>query len=431
MKKSLIKETLMGFLRLFFIMITCIIIGFLLMLAVYLIPVDKLWGNVYTSLETFEREGINFSLQNTPGTTLDNFTDSFMVTNVIYIGSKGSLDDAMSNYRVKVEGGNNIDALRTYLEGGDYTVWSYSRYWHGYIVLLKPLFLLFNYPQIRSINTFFHILLMFAICIALIKRNKGIFCIPLALTWYTLSPPTVMQSFQYSAIFNITFLACLAILVFHEYLENKRYVAFFLIVGALTSFIDLLTYPVLTISIPLTMILILRHGNSSGFKKTMTDIASYVTSWVSGYSIMWAGKWILSTILTERDVLTNALEQVKYRMGNSITADYSIAFATGLKKCADTLITRSSVFVMVICFFICILILIKNRQNISFKFTNFVPFILIAIIPVIWLLLTNNHTANHFSFTYRSLTATVFALYSGFLIPVILPNTEKSKETNT
>ena len=429
MKKDLFKKSSIQFLRLSVLMACCILAGFLLIAAVYKIPVDKMWSNVQESVKTFEREGLYFPVQESINSRLDNFTDSFMVNNVISSGQISDLDDAMENYRVSVKGGTNIDALSAYIHNDQYSLWSYGRYWHGYLVLLKPLFLIFNYSQIRSINTFFHIMLMCAVCIGLVKRGKGKFCIPLAVAWYVLCPPAVMLSLQFSSVFNITFAACLVILLFHEHFEKRSYVPFFLIVGAITSFLDLLTYPVLTVLIPLTLILIIRQNNSASFLKTTKDIVAYGASWGIGFLAMWAGKWILATMLTDNNVLLKALDQIKLRTSNTSSGNETIAITTGLAKCIETLLIPPVQFILLVCLIVSVLILIKNRKHISCRFVSIYPFVFISIIPIIWLLITNNHSSIHFWFTYRNLAATVFALYSGILAQIEQPSQDNDSGT--
>ena len=63
---------------------------------------------------------------------------------------------------------------------------------------------------------------------------------------------------QFSSVLYIFLIAMIVMLLFHEKLKNK-YGYFFLIIGMMTSFFDLLTYPVATFGIPIILFFILEN----------------------------------------------------------------------------------------------------------------------------------------------------------------------------
>lgn len=56
-------------------------------------------------------------------------------------------------------------------------------------------------------------------------------------------------------------------------------------------------------------------------------------------------------------------------------------------------------FIIIVCKFISDKKIIVTKENII----NAIPFLIIAISPIIWLLLMNNHSYYHNYFTYRNL----------------------------
>lgn len=163
--------------------------------------------------------------------------------------------------------------------------------------------------------------------------------------------------------------------------------------------------------------------------KTTKDIVAYGASWGIGFLAMWAGKWILATMLTDNNVLLKALDQIKLRTSNTSSGNETIAITTGLAKCIETLLIPPVQFILLVCLIVSVLILIKNRKHISCRFVSIYPFVFISIIPIIWLLITNNHSSIHFWFTYRNLAATVFALYSGILAQIEQPSQDNDSGT--
>ena len=108
----------------------------LLMTLVYMIPNSKIeWHREYSLYvfydieETWESFGNLFGLHSQPG-MMDNTTDRIMIREAL-IG-----DESMSALEAAI-----------YMNG-------YTRYWHGYQVVLRPLLVLYQLHQIRYLNMF-------------------------------------------------------------------------------------------------------------------------------------------------------------------------------------------------------------------------------------------------------------------------------------
>lgn len=412
------------------LMISCIILGTLLILLAYCIPKWAMLPNVKASLETFEKEGIYYRLFDSQGSQLDNFTDTFMVGNTITSKGKGIVDDAMSNYRTSGDGLNNIQSLRAYVEDDSIGFWSYGRYWHGYLVMLKPLFTIFSYSQIRYMNVLFQVGLIVALCVALAKRGLTQLCLPIILAWYLLCPPAVMMSLQFSSVFYIAFGACLLITLFHEHYKKKGYPYIFIIIGAATSYFDLLTYPMLTAVLPLAVILALESGKNRRFFASFIFLAKCGTAWGAGFLGMWFGKWCIASLLTGVDYISQSLNQIATRTSATTSAGEQVAITEGLKRSLETLFTPPVLFGLGLATVLCIVLFVKRQKQIEFSFINVIPFILLSLVPIVWLLITCNHSTVHYWFTYRNLAASAFALFTGILALIRSPSAAPIKPQN-
>ena len=134
------------------IMLVCLVlsgaIGTLLMCGVYSLPMEKIEENVTKSAYELKKESTYRSLFSWCTSQLDNFTDSIMLLESSYNKSDSIINRAMLNYRGKVEDPEYIDPYDTlikhYVEEKEYTnTTQYPRYWHGYLVIVKPLLLFF------------------------------------------------------------------------------------------------------------------------------------------------------------------------------------------------------------------------------------------------------------------------------------------------
>ena len=139
-----------------------------------------------------------------------------------------------------------------------------------------------DYLGFRSINQIVLLTLSALILAAMYKFGQRKIMIPFLLTLLFLRPKAIAFSLQYSAVFYITLTATLVSLVWNQRLrKGQGYLFFFLIIGIITSYLDLLTYPVITLGIPLTMWLIIQEDTFT--KKKVIKIVQYSITWALGY----------------------------------------------------------------------------------------------------------------------------------------------------
>lgn len=120
--------------------------GTIAMALVYLLPVERMEANVRSSMEVFYTESVY--PQQVPGyktTQLDNETDAIMLLGAIYDGGGYPFwQQAMRVARVAMDGvPSSCNVLIRYAWENQIpdSEAEYSRYWHGYMLWLKPLLL--------------------------------------------------------------------------------------------------------------------------------------------------------------------------------------------------------------------------------------------------------------------------------------------------
>ena len=186
---------------------------------------------------------------------------------------------------------------------------SYGRYWHGYQVTLKPLMTIMDYSAIRILNYILFSLLI-VVCSWLIYRKIGkaacgLFVLSLALINF----PIVPLSLQFSTCFYLSFLSMIAVMVFPRLVEkdDNLYCTFF-IIGGITSFMDFLTTPQLTLGLPMIVCLLMSN------RKDKWKYVIYISiAWALGYGLIWASKWLVGYLLTGTNILADAMESAKLR----------------------------------------------------------------------------------------------------------------------
>lgn len=186
-----------------------------------------------------------------PG-VLDNSSDCIMLHTAMDDSEGGLLQRAMNMY-------------------SDYSGY-YSYYWHGYVSVLRPLCLLFNYSDIRTLNGMLQLLLLLLLA-GTIEKKLGIYYLPLLVTSYFLLMPAALGfALQYSWVFYIGITTCMALLRHQSFFEKENRILYaFLVCGMLTSYFDLLTYPLFTWGFPMAWWVLCSRASAGGRKNPAVE----------------------------------------------------------------------------------------------------------------------------------------------------------------
>lgn len=289
----------------------------------------------------------------------------------------------------------------------------YPRYWHGYLIILKPLLLIMNYNQIRYLM-FILIIILLTMLTILIYKNCNI--------WYALSLifSVLITDFLISSIcintsicFLISLIASIYIICKKDKIKNIYLIFFF--IGILTNLFDLLTNPILTLCFPMITYFMVNKKKDN----ELMQLILIAANWGIGYLGIWVTKWIITDMLFNRNVIKNAILQVLYR-----TSGESIGFTILIQRLITFSGTHTFLLIfLLICFYL-VLILI-NRKNEENK-TNII-YILISLIPLIWFIVLKNHSAVHAFFAYRNFSVVIYSLLVGILMMNNILCKEKEK----
>lgn len=326
----------------------------------------------------------------------DYFTDYIMLKEAAFPGQYSPLEYAMKNPDC------NEFIIDSKQDKVDYaSSWNYGRYWHGYLIPLKLLLLVMPLFYIRVINLVI-INLLFLWCLILMLRWRLIgMAISFTATLLLLGLQVMPMSMQYMSCTTIALIAIAVILQWNKIFSKPEnlYVLFFAI-GGLTSYIDLMTYPLLTLGMPAVVALY----NKPRMGKTETGIRPLVLvclCWGLGYGMIWSSKWILASVLTDFNFIADAINSIGIRTDHSQLQTklyYKILIAYLVLYIVSYL---AAALVVRIRF---------RREGRRLNYKENMYLIVIAVLPVIWLLVLYNHTLQHIFFTWRTYGVTLFAL---------------------
>lgn len=279
----------------------------------------------------------------------------------------------------------------------------YGRYWHGYIVILRPLMHFIDYWDYRILNSFLQLALLVFISFSVWDRLKDKkYIIALWSSYFLLMPIALFMSLQYSPCFYIAFGGIAFAVRKKDYLrEKQRYFYFFLILGMLTTYFDLLTYPLVTWGLPLLWWLVSTgddYGASERFRKTVfTGIG-----WIVGYGGFWAMKWVVASLILGRNMVTSAIEQIFLRTGDvtPLTKSLLHAYERWESIYANWRHYQYSLYCIIIIAWMLWALYHIVRRRWKLKLSS-APYLLIALSPMVWYIVLSNHTTIHHLFTHR------------------------------
>lgn len=394
--------------------------GFVLLVCVYALPTETMRENVRSSWEQWYGEGawpvgtLGYS-----GSILDNFTDSIMLSVAVYDSGTSVVDKSMMAYHAAQPDTLKNEALYGYLMGEPCAGENYGRYWHGYLVFLKPLLLVMNYSDIRMLNGIC-LTALFGVTLFILYRQLGW---KLAGAWLFsvafMIPGTLLQCLDMAAMSYLTMLAMLGLLHWGERWDKREsFLLFFFITGMCTSYFDFLTYPMVTLGMPLVVYLAIlkRRGRE---RRLLGDVLAPAVCWGLGYGGMWGAKWLLASVLTGENFILDALRSVRLR-SNLLAAEENRVGRWYALYVNGTVLFQG-VFRLLLTAALAALLLylvgsfIRSRKNADCCRRNAgccLTLALVALIPCVWLFATSQHAVLHFWFTYRNLTVSLFALFA-------------------
>ena len=390
------------------ILIAGIAAGLSSLFVVYLLPVEKMQTNMKASLTEFMAEGENpFLIEGLKGSSLDNYTDAIMLGSAVYKTDMPFWQSAVRVPRAADVEGMPMESLDDYLTGKESSQESeYARYWHGYLLYLKPLLLFLNYIQIRIVNGCIQLILVIWILYKFISQGMKRGAVAYVLAVLSMFPMVFPYSLQFSSVFYIGNIAILIVLKKYKKWKNEEtYLYFFQIIGMCTSFFDFLTFPLFTFGMPMALCMVLFQNQK--LKEKAFFLIKNGLAWGLGYILMWMGKWFAGSLITGENLWTNALGTVATRVSGEAYGE-STGRLWAILRNGYIYFNKAGIVFAVLMFLWLGFSFWKYRKKIAWR--KIIPLIAVACMPLLWYLAASNHSYVHYWYTFRVLAVSVFAL---------------------
>lgn len=388
------------------------------MIVVFAIPTPSLTRQVARSAKAIEEEGIFWQPLGVYLLQTDNMTDCMMLNFNAYADSSRPVEAAMLNYYgYDYDGPQRYktlarDTWRLAEEGREAMPnrFCYARYWHGYQVVLRPLLLLFDYTFLRWFN-YGAMSLLFGLVLWLMWRRMGqgatlLFMVSLLAVVFPLVPLTM----QCSTCFYLALSGMLLPLWRPQAFQKTSVLSlYFFVLGGVTAFMDLLTTPQLTLGFPLIVCLMLQREG-----KRNRQVISLSVSWLSGYALLWASKWVVAYILTGYSVFGNAIGSAMVRLSDTIVYGGQ---EMKMMDLVHIMLARINGYVPLPVLFLLLGLLVLflayyiyyNMCARKEALHRYGWLLLVAAIVPVWFIVLKNHSFQHIFFTWRAWCLTLYA----------------------
>lgn len=360
---------------------------------------------------------------------LDNYSSILILKTAAYVGEEPLLLRAFGGLRVEMpadEDETGWQAFAHYEPGTQSPngAFSYSRYWHGYILPLRVLLCFFDLANLQMLLAAVQLVLLLAVLSQL--RARAARLLPgFLVAVFLFMPPGTGICLQFVPVCLITLTFCLALLLADMRMEQAAPMpVWFALCALVTNYLDLLTAPLVTLLLPLVLLLTLRIQRGTGAAALLRLTFSCCVGWAMGYAGMWMLKWGINCLAFGRGSLVTALEQASLRVSTGkrytrlsvLLRNYHVIFA---KKAYWVVMAAGA------CATLWMALRRRSWRSIrpdSRALVMLVPMLL----PVLWYAVMANHSFDHTYFTYRSATASVLAGYA--LLSCLLCPKEESHD---
>lgn len=396
------------------------LLGTLLLTLVFCIPTERIKGHVAESVDRVlcgEQPDDNAFLEHIRQHK-ESYTDSIIVQYAFEkIPGKNAFEHAMWawHYDLEEEIWAAEDSLRAVLAGADTSemhLREYSRYWHGYLLYIKPLLLLISWEQLVWLELVLELILLAAVVVTAFRKKCPGVAVAVAAGLVFMKPELMMVSLTMSVCLIIMLTAVLVLLLRGEWLREKGYFPeFFLCIGILTAYFDFLTYPVATLGFPLCVYFLISERER--MFPAVRRIVGYSFCWGVGYAGMWASKWVIADVTlgtgTIKDALWNVLGRTEAIGGRPRLNGGRYVISLNFQE-YDSRLYAIAAGVLALLALGALVWALSRQLPVKLILETVLPFLVIAAIPFAWIVVVQHHSALHARFTFRILGVAAMAL---------------------
>ena len=304
--------------------------------------------------------------------------------------------------------------LSHWLRGGQFRGRDYFRYWHGYQIVTRPLLWATGYPVMRALNAA-AVLGLFLGLMALVWRRLGArpaLCLVASAALMRFENP--LFTLNHGAAWIIALAAAILVLSWSGTAQWRA--EFFFVVGALTTYFDLLTNPLATLALPLLVIALgCQNGEERPAARQVRNMVFCGAMWALGYFGMWTVKFVLDVWVVGPGAWDNIVNQaVMHTVGETRYGRHT-AWLSAVHNVAWYLRPAWRFWCVVA---IVAVLLVRSLDAPWRQPSRWVGLALVAVLPFLWFAVFAHHSTLWSPVTSRYLFFTLAVFLFGATAPL-------------
>lgn len=413
----------------------------LLLIVTSMIPNDAIADKLEQSALTYQdKEGYQLSESGRLNEIEDNYADAILLNVLWNIDSNNPVISSLDTKYYDGESTGEGYGLYAAVHGAQPNT-DYSRYWHGSVVLLRPLLLFLDVNGIKLVGFGVILLLLAVNCMLLVREKLSFMAVGLIVSLLGVQIWNVRLSLEYMPAFLIALALCPCFL----WMERKGnvYVKVLCIIGGvMTAFFDFLTTETVTLLLPLILVMAVRasKGRLGKRRENMLLLLQSGLLWAASYGMTFLVKWTAVTAATGQNKFLTAVTSAEKRMYGSveteqmsgigqvlcaIPANLSTLFGGTVRVDGTRVVVGLLLTVLVV---FCVYYLFRTEHK-NREITWIL--LILGLVPYLRFLVLNNHSYLHEFFSYRAQCAAILSLWAIVSFQIELPfGKSRSKSRN-
>lgn len=314
----------MGTLKLFlryiaiFIITAAVLISSLLLVS--LIPREKIQKNMEKSAAYLQQKGaaFPFTVIGVGCSHADYYADAVLLNVAFYFEREHPAESVSWAHFYSEDkydwNGMVTDYLSFAVKNQPEPNQQYLRYWHGSLVIVRPLLIWLSISAIYKLLGGLLWILLGSIVILLIRKGFRKEAVAFILTMIAVSVWFVPVCLEYTWMFLVMAITTLIVIRLSLKQEFDKMPGLFLCVGMITVFLDFFTTETITLLIPLLFMSAIRHKQNSD-PPHWISVVHCSALWGTGYIAMWMTKWIFATVVLKQDVMPFVRNSITEHLG--------------------------------------------------------------------------------------------------------------------
>lgn len=386
------------------------LIGFIIVVAAYLLPTDRIRMYVRNNLPVLEREGDYVSAFGTSyGSQQDNYSDAYYLGQAVLDGRENPVYYAMTA-PAPVGTGTPVSDLIDYMQGsGDAEYTNMHYFWNGWIAVLKVLMQIMSYSEIRHLNMFLHTALLFLLMRMLRRRVGAEMQFPFILSVLFMNPVTMGLTLSFSGYYYQILISCMIMLRYHEKLLRRNlYGMFFFLLGITAFYFNFNYFQLCTVGFPLVLYFSL--SNETDTADLVKKVFLYGGLWLCGFFGMMLMKWVLYAVLIDGSIFAEQWEHIMMRTGAEMPAGRISRFEAVAKNAVY--IFKNKAFLLFEAGYLAFIAYRFRKKGVK-SIRDRIPDVVLVIMSVLVVngryFLEANHSLMHDWVVYRNWAIAIFA----------------------